>query len=82
MLLLLLVVSLLLLLLRLPPGGSFAEPVKLAVVNVGYSGPKPKIAGLASCASRTGVGEVVGVSEGCVHGTSDNGNTPYAWQTE
>ena len=34
-----------LLLLRLPLGGSFAEPVRLAVVNVGCSGPKPKIAG-------------------------------------
>jgi hypothetical protein len=47
MLLLLLVVSLLLLLLRLPLGGSFAERVKLAVVKVGYSGRKPKIAGFS-----------------------------------
>ena len=66
-----------LLLFRLPQGGSFAEQVKLAVVNVGYSGPKPKIVGLAFCASRTGVGEVAGVSEGCIHGISDNENTPW-----
>jgi len=38
---------LLVVLLRLPLGGSFAEPVKLAGVNVGYSGPKPKIAGFS-----------------------------------
>ena len=43
----LLVVSLPLLLLRLLLGRSFAEPVRLAMVNVGYSGPKPKIAGFS-----------------------------------
>jgi hypothetical protein len=47
------------------------------MVNVGYSGPKPKITGLASCISRTGVGEIVGVPEGCIHGISDNENTPW-----